>query len=131
MVPALFIVIGMLVIAAVLLAVEAQKLINQKEALVEIVHDLSVAVEAEYDRATAEGRAQVHHWAVEVNSNIFYGNHPWRGTQYQRTVAALQDAEAQFNPKPYAKGGVVTNSTNGSDTVPVMIAPGEEYYKGV
>ena len=104
MVPALLVVIGMLVIAAVLLAVEAQKLINQKEALVEIVHDLSVAVEAEYDRATAEGRAQVHHWAVEVNSNIFYGNYPWKATQYPQTVAALQEAEAQFNPKRYSEG---------------------------
>lgn len=55
-------------------------------------------VDAEYARARDEGQAQVHQWATEVNYNIFYGDHPWNGTQCMRATAALQEAEHQFSP---------------------------------
>lgn len=55
-------------------------------------------VDNEYHRARTEGQAQVHHWATEVNYNVFYGDHPWNGTQRMRATAALQEAEHQFAP---------------------------------
>lgn len=60
-----------------------------------------ILVDREYARARDEGRRQVHTWAVEVNSAVFYGQSPFsdmRGTQRPRLAAALQEAEAQFSP---------------------------------
>lgn len=58
-------------------------------------------VDNEYIRARDEGRRQVHAWAVEVNSNLFYGTGPFQNMatwQRPRVGAALQEAEHQFQP---------------------------------
>jgi hypothetical protein len=65
-------------------------------------HDETIsALDNEYIRARDEGRRQVHAWAVEVNSNLFYGTGPFQNMatwQRPRVGAALQDAEHQFRP---------------------------------
>jgi hypothetical protein len=50
-------------------------------------------VDQEFDRATAQGRAAVHRWAVDANYNVFTHGNP-RGA----ASAAFQEAERMFAP---------------------------------
>jgi len=56
---------------------------------------LQEAIDREYARATADGKAKVRAWAVDANYNVF--NHPNpRGA----AAAAFQEAGMIFRPDP-------------------------------
>ena len=55
------------------------------------------ALDNEYDRATADGRAQVHAWARELTANLYLESHP--NIFRNKAMAAFQQAEIQFAPK--------------------------------
>lgn len=56
---------------------------------------LQEAIDREYARATKEGRALVHAWAVDANYNVFTHGNPRGAAQ-----AAFQEAERIFRPDP-------------------------------
>ena len=58
-----------------------------------IAHLMQEAVNIEYARAMADGRAKVHAWATEANYNVF--NH---GNARSAAIAAFQEAEELFAP---------------------------------
>lgn len=72
----------------------------------DIIEQAQAAIDQEHARATREGRAQVHRWAVEANANLFYGtanNSAYSGhglptVAAARGRAALQQAEHMFAP---------------------------------
>lgn len=57
---------------------------------------LTKAVKNEHQRATQEGRAQVHNWAVDLNFTLFDMN---AQMAVGRMRAALQQAETIFQPR--------------------------------
>ena len=50
-------------------------------------------IDAEYQRATIDGQAKVHRWAVEANYNVYTHARPELAAR-----AAFQEAEHMFAP---------------------------------
>lgn len=53
------------------------------------------AIAEEYHRATVDGSAKVHRWAVDANFNVY--NH---AVPQAAARAAFQEAERMFRPDP-------------------------------
>ena len=64
----------------------------------DIIKQAQVAIDQEHARATREGRAMVHTWAVEANHNLFYSSDS--PAIAPRAYAAFQEAERMFAPQP-------------------------------
>jgi len=56
---------------------------------------LQDAIDREYARASLDGNAKVHAWAIDANYNVFNHGNP-RGA----AAAAFQEAERVFRPDP-------------------------------